>query len=351
MDSFYPSVELLRNPKLKGLPVIVGADPKGGEGRGVVTSCSYEARSFGVRSGQPISAAYRKCPQAVFLPPDFKLYLEISDSVMIVLRRFADKFEQVSIDEAFIDATERVKEFESSLTLAKHIKDEVKRTTGLSCSIGIAPNKSAAKIASEMNKPNGLTEVRPEQMKTFLDPLPVIKIPGVGKKSELILARMGIKTIGQLASYPAKKLTETFGKNAVWLWGVAKGLEEDEVRERTDSKSIASESTFERDEANREAVRTLTEKLTKEVHERVISDHYMFRTVGIKIRFEGFETHTHERSLSSHTDQLSALIDTAQALLREFDSDTRRVRLIGVKVSNLIKAEARQTTLSMFSAP
>src|SRR3990172_12188037 len=247
LDSFYPSVETRESPKLKGLPVIVGAEPRGGKGRGVVVSASYEARRVGVHAGQPISLAYRLCPQGVYLRPRLPFYAKASRRVMDLLRSHADQFEQVSIDEAFLDATEKAGSYEAAQELAGRIKADVSLREGLTVSIGIAPNKSAAKIASDLHKPDGLTIVEPSRVKEFLAPLPVSVITGVGKKSERVLKSLGIETIGQLQSVPGKELVKHFGKGGVWLWGVAHGLEQLEVRERTSVKSLSVEHTFEED--------------------------------------------------------------------------------------------------------
>lgn len=345
MDSFHPSVEIRRNPALKGLPVIVGADPKEGRGRGVVTSCSYEARKYGVRSGQPISRAYKLCPQGIFLQPDFALYGEVSEKVMGILRKFADKFEQVSIDEAFIDATEKVKAFRDAQELAEKIKDEIHRSEGLTCSIGVAPNKSIAKIASAHRKPNGLTIVEPDRAKEFLAPLQVRSISGVGKKTEAYLRAMGIRTIGELAAVPGKELYRRFGKAGVWLWAIANGLEKAEVEERTEMKSMSADHTFEEDVSDHTLVLDTMALLIDEVHKRLQSEGLLFRTVGIRIRFEDFETFTREKSLAEYMSEKKAIIDTALMLLREFENDRRRVRLIGVRLSNLRKPEGEQKDL------
>src|SRR2546425_11652679 len=200
LDAFYPSCEILRDPSLAGKPLIVGADPKGGKGRGVVTSCSYEARKFGVRSGMPISQAFKLCPPptGIYVAPVFGLYGETSEKVMVVLREFADKFEQTSIDEAFLDVSERCPSFDEAGVLAVKMKQAVKVREGLTLSVGVAPNKSIAKMASDINKPDGLTIVRFDEVDKFLEPLPVGKISGGWAKSTKHLNDAGIQTIGRL---------------------------------------------------------------------------------------------------------------------------------------------------------
>ena len=345
LDAFYPSCEIRRNPSLAGKPLIVGADPKGGHGRGVVMSCSYEARKFGVRSGMPISQAYKACPQGIYVPPDFELYGETSKSAMNVLRRFADKFEQTSIDEAYMDVGERCEDFDQASDLVHTLKAELKESEHLTVSVGVAPNKSIAKIASDMKKPDGLTIVKPDEIRAFLDPLPVSKISGVGKKTTEYLLNRGIQTIGQLSQRSAKELTEWFGKGGVWLWGIASGIEESPVEERGLRKSISVEQTFERDIQNKQVVLEALESLVKEVHERLLAEKLLFRTVSIKVRFEGFQTFTRDKTHTGYVDDIGVVRDYVHHLFREFEKDRRRIRLVGAKLSDLKPAEGRQTRL------
>jgi DNA polymerase IV (archaeal DinB-like DNA polymerase) len=345
LDAFYPSCEIKRNPALADKPLIVGADPKGGHGRGVVMSCSYEARKFGVRSGMPISQAYKLCPQGIYVPPDFELYGETSDLAMEVLRRFADKFEQTSIDEAFLDIGDRCKNYDDATRLAQNLKTDLKQSEGLTVSVGVAPNKSIAKIASDMKKPDGLTVVRPDEVRAFLDPLPVSKISGVGKKTTEYLLNEGIQTIGQLSKVPAKKLTDWFGKGGVWLWGIANGIEETPVEERGLRKSISVEQTFERDIQNKQVVLEALESLVKEVHARLLAEKLFFRTVSIKVRFEGFQTFTRDKTHTGYVDDVDVVREYVHLLFREFEKDRRRIRLVGAKLSDLKPAEGKQTRL------
>jgi DNA polymerase IV (DinB-like DNA polymerase) len=308
-------------------------------------SCSYEARKFGVRSGMPISQAYKLCPQGVYVPPDFELYGETSDQAMEVLRKFADKFEQTSIDEAYIDASDRCKTYDEAVVLARDVKSALKTTVGLTVSVGIAPNKSVAKIASDLKKPDGLTVVRPDEVGAFLEPLPVSKISGVGKKTTEYLEQQGIQTIGQLRQIPAKKLTDWFGKGGVWLWGIANGIEETPVEERGLRKSISVEQTFERDIQNKQVVLEALESLVKEVHERLQREGLLFRTVSIKVRFEGFQTFTRDKTHTGYVDDVDVVREYVHHLFREFEQDRRRIRLVGAKLSDLKPVKGRQTRL------
>src|SRR3990170_2899030 len=349
MDAFYVSVERLQNPDLVGKPVCVGALPEGGKARGVVMAASYEARALGVRSGMPISMAYRKAPDAVYLEPNFELYGDVSESVMNVLREFADVLEHASIDEAFLDVTKRTGgDYGKAVELAKEVKAAVREREGLACSIGIAPNKSAAKIASDLDKPDGLTVVPPDGVAEFLAPLPVGKISGVGSKTEEALTALGIRTIGDLAKFPGKELTQRFGKNAVWLWGIARGIEEVPVEERPDPKSISVERTFEKDIGDWPTVESTLLDVARNVFLRARAQGAMFRTAGIKIRFEGVQTHLRERTLPSHVLDEEVLARVVLELAQEFRGRGRKVRLLGVRVTNLERPKSRQPRLTAF---
>ena len=348
VDSFYPSVEIRQNPDIKGKPVIVGQDPKGGKGRGVVVSCSYEARKFGIHSGQPISRAYKICPDAIYLRPNLSLYGRVSRSVMNLLRGYADKFEQVSIDEAFLDVSERVADYDSARLLALEIKQEMESKENLTCSIGVAPNKSSAKIASEFQKPDGLTVVPPEKLKDFLSPLPTSAITGIGSKTEDYLQDIGVKTIGDLQKVSGKDLVKRFGKTGVWLWGVANGLERIEVKEKV-MRSLSAEHTFEKDVSDKKEVIAKLEELSEKLHKRVVSSGVKFRVVGIKVRFTHFQTFSRENTLPVITDSKDAIIQEARSLFREFEKNPRKVRLIGMFVSDFIAIESSESLESWVS--
>jgi len=323
------------------MPLIIGADPKDGKGRGVVVTCSYEARKFGVRSAQPISLAYKLCPNAIYIRPNFQLYDEVSGDVMGLLKKFADKFEQASIDEAYMDVTETCSRYGGPVELAHRIKSELQEIERLTCSIGIAPNKSIAKIASDMKKPDGLTYVDVKHAKEFLAPLPASKISGIGKKTEQRLNELGIKTIGELAVYPTSKLYEEFGKNAVWLWAIANAEEKVEIQENYVIKSIGTERTFEEDTDSWEMVETELRTLGGSVHERLLAEKMLFKTVTLKIRFVGFETYTRSKTLRFPSSSKECIIDEILNLTTEFKSHAKKVRLIGVRVSSLEKRQAK----------
>ncbi len=348
MDAFYVSVERRENPDLVGKPVIVGAEPKGGQGRGVVMACSYEARDLGVRSGMPISLAWKKLPQAVFLPPNYDLYGFVSESVIDVLRERADILEHSSIDEAFLEVTSKVGGFDGAAEYARGVKAAIREREGLACTVGVAPNKSSAKIASDLAKPDGLLVIRPEEVTIFLAPLPVTRISGVGTKTGQVLEHAGIQTIGELAAHPGADLKKLLGKNAVWLWGIAKGIEQMPVEERPDPKSISVERTFDRDVAEWSVALETLDSVAHNVYLRAKAQGASFRTIGIKVRFEGFQTFLRERTLASHVLDEAVLDQVVRDLVKEFESRGRKVRLLGVRVTGLIRPKARQPTLTAF---
>ncbi len=335
LDAFYVSAEMREHPELKGLPVVVGADPEGGKGRGVVIACSYEARKFGLRSGMPISQAYRLCPQAKYIPPSWGLYERVSEEVMATLKGFSDKFEQGSIDEAFLDVSSRGVDEVSAAIVARDIKRAVLERHGLTCSIGVGPNKSSAKIASDRKKPDGLTVVPFGDVAKFLAPLPVGVVPGIGRKTGDFLSEKGISTISRLQEVEGKTLMSWFGKNGVWLWGVIHGEENVEVRQQELPKSLSVERTFKEDAKDFGQVRREAANAAAELMRRVKSGGYAFRVAGIKIRFRGFETHTREKTMVSHTDSDQPLFEAVEKLLDEFEEGGRPVRLVGVRVADI----------------
>ncbi|HYB04691.1 MAG TPA: DNA polymerase IV [Nitrososphaerales archaeon] len=355
MDSFYASCELSRRPEMKTEPFVVGADPKNGKGRGVVLACNYAAKKQGLKSGMPISRAWELSPQAHYVRPDFEFYGQVSGKVMQLIRNFADLTEQVSIDEAFLDVSESLKRISSDFglseeeairKLAGEIKKAVRDNQGITCSVGVANSKIVAKIATDMNKPDGLTIVRPKEAISFLAGLPVSKIPGVGRVTQRILAeKFQVETIMQLRKVPVDDLKDAFGRSAVWMLNVANGIDESEVVESWDPVSISSETTFMEDEGDYSKVREVMEAVAKDVFSRVEAEHYLFRNIGIKIRFTGFQTHTRSKSLSAHTVSFEILLRECEKMLSEFYDSDRKVRLIGVRVSSLKKKEDDQKTL------
>ena len=343
MDHFFTAIEERMHPEYRGKPVIVGADPKEGKGRGVVSTCNYEARKYGVRSGMPISRAWKLCPNAIYLPVNYELYTKVSERIMAILRKYADKFESWGIDEAFLDVTSKVRDYAEAEALARQIKKEILEKEGLTCSIGIGPNKLVAKIASDYQKPDGLTVVTEEEAERFLAPLPVRKLLWVGRKTEQKLRVMGIKTIGDLARYDPTVLAETFGVIGTQLYLMAHGIDKSEVEEQRQIKSISRDITFEEDTSDFNLVLDTLEKLAEEVHNDLMRQQLYFKTVTLRVRYENFETHTHSRTLPFMTNRLQDLKKTAKELIQDYLKPERKIRLIGVRVSNFISAEKQKT--------
>jgi DNA polymerase IV (DinB-like DNA polymerase) len=346
MDSFFASIEMRDKPDLIGKPVIVGANPKGGKGRGVVSTCSYEARKYGIHSGMPISRAYTLCSNAIYMPVNFPVYDRVSGEVMGILKGYAEKFQQVSIDEAYLDVSS-IRSFEVARELALGIKKEMVEKEKLTCSIGVGPSKIVAKIASDFKKPDGLTIVEPSQVKEFLSPLSVRNIPGIGKKTEAELKIIGIKKIGQLANMDIQKLLYRFGKWSIYLHNLANGIDESEVREEECCKSVSREITFEEDTDDHQILNQTMEMLAEDVHKSLLSEDLFFRTLSIKVRYKGFITHTKAHTFDHFTDDLNKIRGTSKALLEEFFDD-RKIRLIGIRLSNLEKSRTRQKSMEEF---
>jgi DNA polymerase IV (archaeal DinB-like DNA polymerase) len=343
MDHFYTAVETRENPTIQGKPVIVGSDPKGGQGRGVVSTSNYEARKVGVRSGMPISRAWKLCPEAVYLPPNFPLYIRVSNEIMTIARQFADKFEQWGIDEAFLDVSSRVKDYAEAEALAKRIKHEICEKVKLTASIGVGPNKLIAKVASDFQKPDGLTVVKEEDAEKFLSPLPVRKLLWVGRKTEERLKAIGVNTIGDLARFDPNVLVEKFGVAGTQMYLMAHGSDRSEVEERTEVKSISHESTFEEDTADPTAVLETLDVMSEEVAKEAKEQHLFFKTVTIKVRYENFETHTRSKTLQFMTNRIQDLKKTSRELLVPYFMSDRKIRLIGVRVSTFVSAAKQQT--------
>lgn len=345
MDSFYASAEASRNPSLRDLPLVIGADPKEGRGRGVVVSCNYPARKFGLRSAMPISEAWRLCPQAVYLPPDFEFYEALSSRVMQLIRRSGTGFEQVSIDEAFVELGGAVADVGGAEAWAARLKEALRRETGLTCSVGLAESKSAAKIATDLHKPDGVTVVAPGKTRDFLAPLPVSVIPGVGIKTEQLLKELGVASVGDLQRLDAGTVRSRLGASGLWIWEVANGLESEPVREH-ELKSFSTERTLAEDSLDWDAVDSIVTRLASELGERVRSSHVLFRKVGVKVRFRGFETHTREAKLPSFSNDEAAIVKEAKRLLRPFRTSRVPIRLVGLRVSDVRREPADQTTIS-----
>lgn len=332
MDAFFASIEE-REHKLHGVPVIVGAPPKNGKGRGVVSTANYEARKYGIKSGMSIAKAWKLCKHAVFLQPRFELYEKESEKIMKIIKNYSDAFEQVSIDEAFIDVSKRCKNFEEAKAMAYLIKNKIFEATGLTCSVGIANNKLLAKIASSMKKPDGLTII--ENNGKFLAKLKPDKIPGIGKKTKVYLRKLGIKTIGDMQKKDSFWFLENFGKIGIYYHNAAFGIDKSKVGEKYEIKSVGKEITFEHDTLDREFIFFNLSQLCKKVWQELKKEKIYFKTIELKVRYSDFETHTHEQSFIVPIDNLDIFKEKAKMMLAPLL--IRPIRLIGIRAKNFIK--------------
>ena len=333
MDAFFSSVEEKRHPELAGKPVVVG-----GEGdptkRGVVSTASYEAREFGIHSAMPLRTAYKLCPEAIFLPVDYEEYSRVSGEIKGLLKAFTPIIEDVGIDEAFLDISTIDR---PSGEIAREIKKRIKDETGLTCSIGIAPNKLLAKMASDMQKPDGLTVIMEDDIQSRIWPLSVRKLWGVGPKTEAYLKEMGIQTVGDLASLSMDRMIEEFGQSyGSYLYEASRGIDESPLVTHWEPKSISRENTFQRDVDNWQVIAKTLAELAKEVVINMKEEGYQGRTVSLKIRFNDFKTYTRAKTLSRHTDSEEEIRKAAFDCLGRLELK-KKVRLIGVRVSHLEK--------------
>jgi DNA polymerase IV (DinB-like DNA polymerase) len=339
LDCFFAAVEERDNPDYLGKPIVIGADPKDGKGRGVVSTCNYEARKFGLHSAMPISQAFKRCPHGTYLRPNFEKYQKASKEVMEIVNSYSDKFQQVSIDEAYLDVSDKCNDYKEVRVLAEHLKDEVIKKVGLTISIGCAPTKSIAKIASDCNKPNGITIVEPHQIKEFLENFDITRIPGIGKKSKIFYNKKGIKTIGDIINLTLPKMIEFFGKNGEWFWNIVNGLDNREVKEfHADRKSISKERTFYEDTDDYNVILSKLEEINNRIHKNVIRNKIFYKTVTLKIRFEGFLTYTRSKSFTHHVQDNYQVIKVIADLLNQFSAMNKKVRLVGIRLSNLERA-------------
>ncbi len=348
-DYFYAQCEELREPSLKGKPVVVCVYSARGGDSGAVSTSNYKAREYGVKSGIPIKLAKSRLKDvldAKFLPVDHRYYSEMSNKAMNIARKYADKFELVGIDEAFIEVTERLEhDFGKAKELVIIIKQELKKELGLTCSIGIAPNKLVAKIASDFQKPDGLTLVMPEEVNAFLTNLSVGKIMGVGKKTEERLDEIGVKTIGELSHVDIYTLTKEFGKKmGTYLYNAAKGVDDEPVLESESVTQISKITTLKKNTNAVEEMLEDLESLCKDVHKSTMEQGFSFKSIGIMLILDDLSIKTKSRSLKSPSTSMDELFKVAKALLEEALAESQLlVRRLGVKVSELISSKGQDT--------
>jgi len=342
MDAFYAAVEVLDAPELRGKPVIVG----GSKERGVVSSASYEARKFGVHSAQPIATAARLCPQGVFLPVRMWRYQEVSQHIFRIFQGFSPLVEPLSLDEAFLDVTGSTRLFGTPEEIARKIKEQVVEETGLTVSAGVAPSKFVAKIASDMQKPDGLTVVPEGKVKAFLEPLPIEKLWGVGKATRKTLANLGVKTIGDLGLLSSKLLMKKLGKQGLHLYLLAKGVDQREVEPEREVKSIGHEDTYPMDISDLGEARKQLLSLANRVAKRLRRYGFVGRTVTLKVKYFDFVQITRSITLGEPTDDSRKIFQTCCDLLGKTEVGKRPVRLLGISLSQLSDSdETKQLAL------
>jgi DNA polymerase IV (DinB-like DNA polymerase) len=344
MDYFFAQIEERENPQFKGKPVVVGADPKGGRGRGVVSTANYEARKYGIKSGMPISKAYQLCPQAIFLPVNIELYQKVSEKIMEIIKKYSPIFEQVSLDEAYLDLSsnnddrhdwktvgiwDRWKEAEET---GRRLKKEIFEKEKLTSTVGIGPNKLIAKMAAEKAKPNGLLIIKPNQVKNFLEPLDITELPGIGPKTAEKLRAIGVNKIKELKKISKSKLREMFGIVGETLYERARGIDETPVTSEEIIKSIGKQITFEKDTRDPEIIFGAFERIIKSVWQELTENKFSFKTITVVCRFSGFETHTKSKTLKNPTNDFKILKTEAKKLFLKFLIENKKpIRLIGLR--------------------
>ena len=332
LDAFYPSVEILDNPELRGKPVIVG----GSRQRGVVSSASYEARKFGVHSAQPMATAMQRCPLAIVLPVRMSRYVEVSAQVFEIFFLFTPKVEPLSIDEAFLDVTACARLFGSPMEIAAKIKQMVVDRTGLTISAGVAPSKFVAKIASDMEKPDGLTVVPADRVKQFLDPLPIEKMWGVGKATRETLSHLCIDTFEDLRKLPAEILEKKFGRHGIHMHRLSMGIDDREVVTYHEIKSVGHEDTYPKDILDLAAAKRELLSLADRVARRMRCKGFEGKTITLKVKYDDFVQITRSVTRPAYTSDRSEIFANVCRLLAKTAVGQRPVRLLGISVSNLV---------------
>lgn len=340
MDAFYASVEQRDFPEYKGKPVVVGGTP---EQRGVVAACSYEARKFGIHSAMPSAQAHKRCPHAIFLKPRFTIYREVSTQVQAVFRQFTELVEPLSLDEAYLDVSNN-QEFSGSATLiAKEIKRLIKEKTELNASAGVSYNKFLAKIASDMDKPDGLYLITPEQGPEFIKQLPIRKFFGIGKATEAKMNKFGIQTGDDLLKKERHELVEHFGKSGHFYYKIARGIDLRPVNNKRERKSLGKETTFSQDMGDINQMFKVLDELSNSVARSLFDKELTAQTIILKVKYADFELITRSRTIEKPTQSMKKITEAVKDLLRKTDAGQRKVRLLGVSTSKLQEKESQRS--------
>lgn len=347
MDAFYASVEQRDKPELRGRPVVVGGDPAG---RGVVATCSYEARRFGIHSAMPCARAYRLCPAAVFVRPRFDVYRQVSRQVREIFLSYTDLVEPLSLDEAYLDVTANKVGIQSAIWVAQTIRKEIRQKTGLTASAGVSYNKFLAKIASDLNKPDGLSVVLPEQAETFIAALPIRKFHGVGRETEKKMHRLGIMTGGDLLRLDLETLSRYFGKAGEYFFNIARGIDLRPVVPNRVRKSIGKETTLKEDVADTGQMLTILGELADKVAALLEQKHTAGMTLTLKLKYDDFQTVTRSTSQGKAIDSAETILALAEQMLKKTDAGHKAVRLLGISLSQLTN-DVQSTELRQLELP
>lgn len=339
MDAFFASVEQLDNPTLKGKPVIVGGNP--GK-RGVVAACSYEARQFGIHSAMPCSRAANLCPHAVFTPPRMWRYKEISDKIMAIFSQFTEQIEPLSVDEAFLDVTTNISNNPSATRLAEIIRRKILKDTGLTASAGISYNKFLAKVASDLNKPNGQSVILPNQAISFLDNLPIGKFFGVGKVTEKKMLNLGIQNGKHLRQFNKEDLISHFGKSGVFFYHIVRGIDERPVKCLRERKSIGSETTFQEDTSDRSEINEILFELAGRIETVLSHKECGGSTVTLKVRYHDFTTITRSITINNPMYSRKDILQHLPRLIQSTEIGRKKVRLLGITLSKLYSSKIQR---------
>ena len=342
MDAFFAAIHVRDQPELRGLPVVVGGDPAG---RGVVAAASYPARKFVIHSAMPAAQALRLCPQAVFLRPDFRRYVAESEGIMAIFRDYSPIVQPLSLDEAYLDVTSHLGQFASATQLAVHLRQRVRDETGLTVSVGVAPNKLVAKIASDHRKPDGLTVVPPNRVASFLAPLPVRRLHGIGPATERELRDMEVITVADLRNLSLDRLLTRFGSWGRALWEHSRGVDDRPVRTDRVRKSLSTERTFAEDVRDAAEIDSLLAVMAREIADGLRRRQLAAATVTVKVRYPDFTTRTRSTTLPSPTADEATLVRSAHLLVRRTEAARRAVRLLGVGASGLMACDHEQMEL------
>ena len=342
MDCFYAAVHMRDDPSLRGKPVVIGGRP---ESRGVVAAASYEVRKYGVHSAMPSSRARRLCPEAIFIPPDFRRYSKESEKIFAIYREITPLVQAVSIDEAYLDVTDCLEQWGTATAVAREIRRRVREERGLTVSVGVGPSRLIAKIASDFDKPDGLTVVPPAKVQAFLDPLPVRRLHGVGPATERALAEIKVQTVAELRAVPLEDLIEKFGKHGRILYEFSRGIDERPVETHQERKSLGTENTYARDLTNFAEMEAEVDRMAQEVANSLERSGLSGCTVTLKVRYEDFTTVTRSRTFAMPVGEAADIAACARDLLHRTEAPSRPVRLIGVTASNLVRERVSQLRL------